>query len=283
MDYRRYARVLKWLTLSLFAYVAVVFVVDVHWSEVLRHTLLPDFKLGGDQLGMIVAIFGTTISPYLFFWQAEQEVEEMREHNGSHRLATTPRAAAPEIHRIQLDTYVGMGFSNLIGFFVLVTAAATLHQHGLTDIQTSAQAAEALRPIAGPATMAVFAAGIIGTGLLAVPVLAGSAAFAVGEALRWPVGLGRKPREAKAFYAVIAVATAIGVALNFVGLDPIRALVWAAVVNGVIAVPMMVVMMLMARNARVMGRLTIPPALLVLGWAATLVMAGVSLAMFVTG
>lgn len=279
MDYRRYAAVLKWLTLSLFAYVGVVFVVDVPWDEVVRHALLPDFRAGSEQLMTIVAIFGTTISPYLFFWQSEQEVEELHDHGNGHRLSVTPKQAGPEIHRIQIDTYVGMAFSNLIGFFVIVTAAATLHAHGVINIQTSAQAAEALRPIAGALTMVVFAAGIIGTGLLAVPVLAGSAAYAVGEALRWPVGLGRRPHEAKAFYAVVALATAVGVGLNFTDLDPIRALVWAAVVNGVIAVPMMVVMMHMAGRGRIMGRLTIPLPLKIIGWAATAVMAAATLAM----
>lgn len=282
MDYRRYAGVLKWLTLSLFAYVGVVFVVDVPWREVAYHTLLPDLRAGSDQLMTIVAIFGTTISPYLFFWQSQQEVEELQNHGNGQRLSVTPKQAGPEIHRIQIDTYIGMAFSNLIAFFVIVTAAATLNAHGITDIQTSAQAAEALRPIAGAATMFVFAAGIIGTGLLAVPVLAGSAAYAVGEALRWPVGLGRRPHEAKAFYGVVALATAIGVGLNFTDLDPIRALFWAAVVNGVIAVPLMVVMMHMAGRGRIMGRLTIPMPLKILGWIATAVMAAVTVAMIVS-
>jgi Mn2+/Fe2+ NRAMP family transporter len=256
-----------------------VFVVDVPWREVLLRAFVPDWSAGSDQLMMIVAIFGTTISPYLFFWQSEQEVEEMRNHGNGHRLAVTPKDAAPEIRRIQVDTYVGMAFSNLIGFFVIVTAAATLHAHGHTDIQTSAEAAEALRPIAGAATMFVFAAGIIGTGLLAVPVLAGSAAFAVGEALRWPAGLDHKPRAAKAYYAVIALATALGIGLNFTSIDPIRALVWAAVVNGIVAVPMMVVMMHMAVRKRIMGRLTIPWPLKLLGWGATGVMAAATIAM----
>lgn len=272
LDYRRYARVLRWLVLSLFAYVGVVFVVDVPWADVAVRTLFPDLLgLGSAGWVAVVAVFGTTISPYLFFWQSGQEVEDMEDRN-DRSLIVAPVPARSEMRRIRLDTLVGMGSSNLIGFFIVVTAAATLHAHGQTNIQTSAQAAEALAPIAGRLASIVFALGVIGTGLLAVPVLAGSAAYAVGEALKWPIGLARKPREAKAFYAVIAVATAVGVALNFTSIDPIAALFWSAVINGVIAVPLMVVTMLMARRTRIMGRFTVSTPLALLGWLATLVM-----------
>ena len=282
IPYHRYAGVLKWLTLSLFAYVAVVFVVHVPWDEVLLLAFVPGFASGTDAMVAIVAVFGTTISPYLFFWQAGQEVEEIRDHPGNKPLRRQLKRAKSELLRIRIDTYVGMGLSNLIGFFIIVAAGATLHANGVTDIQTSAQAAEALRPIAGPLTSTVFAIGIVGTGLLAVPVLAGSAAYAVGEALKWQIGLDRRPREAKAFYATIAVATMIGVMINFTNIDPIKALFWCAVINGVVAVPMMALMMDMVRRPLVMGRLTAPPVLQALGWLATAVMTVIVVSMFVT-
>jgi len=279
VPYHRYAGVLKWLTLSLFAYVAVAFVVHVPWADIAWLALVPGVR--PDTLVSIVAVFGTTISPYLFFWQAGQEVEELHDHHGKRALRRQLKDAPSELRRIRLDTYVGMAFSNIIGFFIIVAAGATLHEAGVTDIQTSAQAAEALRPIAGPLTATVFAFGIVGTGLLAVPVLAGSAAYAVGEALKWRIGLDRRPREAKAFYATIAVATAIGAGLNFTAIDPIKALFWCAVLNGVVAVPIMFVMMDMARRQKIMGRLTASHALLAVGWLATAVMVVMVGAMFV--
>jgi Mn2+/Fe2+ NRAMP family transporter len=280
--YERYVSILKWITVSLFAYVATVLVVDITWSDAAFHTLVPSIAWEKDYIVGIVAVLGTTISPYLFFWQASEEAEDERVTPGAEPLMAAPGQARSEIHRMRLDTYVGMGISNLIGLFIIITTGATLHVHGVTDIQTSAQAAEALRPIAGRFAFAVFAAGIIGTGLLAVPVLAGSAAYAVGEALQWPTGLARRPREAKAFYAVIALATLVGIGINFVDIDPIKALFWSAVLNGVIAVPLMVVMMIMTAEPAVMGAFTLPRPLWLMGWLATGVMGVTVLAMFWT-
>lgn len=279
ISYARYAALLKWTTLSLFAYVAVVFAVHVPWGAALYGAFVPHFVFDAPHAMAMVAVLGTTISPYLFFWQAGQEVEEQHRRHVK-ALCITPRNAGPELSRIRTDTIVGMGFSNLIALFIIIATAATLNANGVTDIRTSAQAAEALRPIAGQFTFALFAAGIIGTGMLAVPVLAGSAAYAVSEVFRWTEGLDRRPREAKSFYATIAVATLGGVALNFTALDPIKALYWSAVVNGVLAAPLMAVMMMIAMNPRIMGRLTLPRPMLVGGWLATFVMALVTVGFF---
>ena len=271
MSYTRYARVLKWTTLSLFSYVAVVFVAQVSWGQALVGTLVPRFTFDKDHAMALVAIFGTTISPYLFFWQAGQEVEEQHRRHVK-PLHVSPRGAGPELARIRTDTLVGMGFSHLTALFIIIATAATLHAHGVTQITSAAQAAEALRPIAGQFAFALFAIGIIGTGLLAVPVLAGSAAYAVSETFGWTEGLDRQPREAKAFYGVIALATMGGVALNFIGIDPMSALYWAAVVNGLLAPPLMVVTMLIARNPAIMGELVMGRRLEFGGWLATAVM-----------
>ncbi|MDO9059749.1 MAG: divalent metal cation transporter [Bradyrhizobium sp.] len=279
LSYPRYAAVLKWTTLSLFSYLAVVFVADVPWATALKSLVVPTIDLTGASAMAMVAILGTTISPYLFFWQAGQEVEEQHRHHAK-PLCISPKTAGPELARIRLDTIVGMAFSSLVSLAIVFATAATLHGHGVTDIATSAQAAEALRPIAGEFAFALFAMGIIGTGLLAVPVLAGSAAYAVSEVFGWAESLDAKPNDARAFYATIAVATLLGAALNFVGLDPVRALYWAAVVNGVLAAPLMAVMMLIVRNPKVMGRLTVSRAMAIWGWAATAVMAAASLAFF---
>ena len=279
LSYPRYAAVLKWTTLSLFSYVAVVIVADVPWPTALKSLVVPTVELTGASAMAMVAILGTTISPYLFFWQAGQEVEEQHRHHAK-PLCVSPKTAGPELARIRLDTIVGMAFSSLVSLAIVFATAATLHRHGVTDIATSAQAAEALRPIAGEFAFALFALGIIGTGLLAVPVLAGSAAYAVSEVFGWAESLDAKPNDARAFYATIAVATLLGAALNFVGLDPVRALYWAAVVNGVLAAPLMAVMMLIVRNPRVMGRLTVSRSMAFWGWAATAVMASASLAFF---
>jgi len=279
-DYRRYIAILKWLTLSLFAYVGVVLIVDMPWSEVLRGIFIPHIQLNADYLAVVVAVFGTTITPYLFFWQSTQEAEDVIANPDAQPLLVAPEQAHSEVKRIRFDTWIGMGFSNLIGLFILLTTAATLHVHGITDIETSAQAAEALRPLAGRLAFVIFALGIVGTGLLAVPILAASSAYAVGEALDWHIGLGRRPREARAFYTTLVSATFIGALMNFVDLSPIRALFWSAVLNGIIAVPMMFVMMHMASSQRIMGDYTIPTYLKRLGWAATGVMAFVVLAMF---
>jgi len=280
LSYPRYAAVLKWTTLSLFSYVAVVFVADVPWATALKSLIVPHIDWTGASAMAMVAILGTTISPYLFFWQAGQEVEEQHRHHAK-PLCVTPKTAGPELARIRLDTIVGMAFSSLVSLAIVFATAATLHSHGIVDVATSAQAAEALRPIAGEFAFALFALGIIGTGLLAVPVLAGSAGYAVSEVFGWAETLDARPNDARAFYATIAVATMLGAALNFVGLDPVRALYWAAVVNGVLAAPLMAVMMLIVRNPRVMGRLTVSRAMAIWGWMATAVMAAVSLAFFI--
>jgi NRAMP (natural resistance-associated macrophage protein)-like metal ion transporter len=280
--YRNYVAVLKWSSLALLAYVATALAVPVPWREVAWNTFIPTFSLKTDYVVAIVAVLGTTITPYCFFWQSSQEAEDQRVDPLAHPLLDAPEQAPANISRMRVDTYVGMGYSNLISWFIIVTTAATLHAHGITDIQTSAQAAEALRPIAGPFTFYVFSAGIIGVGLLAVPVLAGSSAYAVGEALGWATGLAREPLDAKAFYGAIAVATLIGIGFNFVGVDPIKALFWCAVINGVVAVPLMVVMMIMAMQPRVMGRFILPWPLWAMGWLCTAVMAVAVVIMFAT-
>jgi NRAMP (natural resistance-associated macrophage protein)-like metal ion transporter len=272
VSYVKYVRVLKWLTLSLFSYVGVVFVVDIPWAEVVRGTLIPALSLKADYITTIVAIFGTTISPYLFFWQASQEVEDLRAVKADKPLRSHPDQATRHMRRMKIDTFIGMGFSNLIAFFIMLTTAATLYAHGVTDIQSSAQAAEALRPLAGRFAFFLFSMGIIGTGLLAVPVLAGSSAFALAETFRWRRGLDLTPLRGSRFYGVIAASTLVGVGLGFTHIDPIKALYWAAVVNGVISAPIMAVMMLMSANPKVMGEFVIGPRLKVLGWAATAVM-----------
>jgi NRAMP (natural resistance-associated macrophage protein)-like metal ion transporter len=272
LDYKRYVAVLKWLTLSLFAYVGALAFAHISWGEALTGVLVPRFTWSGDYFTTIVAILGTTISPYLFFWQASQEAEDQRVDVTKRPLIDKHYGAQKEFHRIRADTIVGMAFSNLIALSIIVTAAATLHAAGKTDIQTSAQAAEALKPIAGAFAEIIFALGIVGTGLLAIPVLAGAAAYAVGEGLQWPVGLARKPKEAGAFYAVLALSAGIGIALNFTAINPISALYWSAVVNGVLAVPVMVLLMIMARRKDVMGRFVIGGPLYWLGWLSTAAM-----------
>ncbi|MGR9180495.1 NRAMP family divalent metal transporter (plasmid) [Rhizobium leguminosarum] len=280
ISYNRYVNVLKWLTLSLLAYVAVVLSVNVPWSDALYGVLVPQIVFDSDHAMALIAVLGTSISPYLFFWQAGEEVEEQhRQHRL--RLGANSHAAGPELARIRGDTLFGMGFSHLVALFIIIATAAALNANGITQIETSSQAAEALRPIAGDFAFAVFAAGIIGTGMLAVPVLAGSAAYAVAEMFRWREGLDRRPSEAKAFYATIAVATLGGVTLTFVGLDPIRALYWSAVVNGILAAPLMAIMMAIAMNPRIMGRLTLPRWMMFGGVLATLVMALASIGFFV--
>jgi NRAMP (natural resistance-associated macrophage protein)-like metal ion transporter len=273
MQYAQYVRVLKWLTIALFAYVATVFMVDVHWGQLAHDMVLPPLQWNVAYLTGIVAVFGTTISPYLFFWQAAEEVEDIDTKPMRDRLLRKPTQGRSALHRIGVDTLVGMGFSNIVALAIIVTAAATLNAHGITDVDSSAKAAEALKPIAGPFAFALFAMGIIGTGLLAVPVLAGSAAYAIGEAMKWPSGLARQPKEAMAFYATLAIATVVGVILNFLPIDPIRALYWSAVINGIIAVPVMVIMMLMAARTEVMGRFAIGGWLKGVGWLSTGVMA----------
>jgi len=282
VPFPRYSPILKALTFALLAYVATAFVVNVPWGEVAYRTLLPSISFQAAYVVAVVAVFGTTISPYLFFWQASQEVEEQRAAKGEEPLKNAPEQARMQLRRIQQDTYIGMGVSNLVAFFIMLTAIVTLHMHGVTDIQTSAQAAQALRPLAGDFAFALFAAGIIGTGLLAVPILAGSAAYAVAEAFQWKIGLGRPPLRARGFYTLLTIATLLGVALNFTSIDPIKALFWSAVINGVIAVPIMAVMMMLAVKPEVMGAFVIGRRLRILGWLATTVMALMVVAMIAT-
>jgi NRAMP (natural resistance-associated macrophage protein)-like metal ion transporter len=279
LPYRKYVLYLKWLTLGLLAYVATVFAVNVPWHEVAVRTLLPQFTWNNDSVTLIVAVFGTTISPYLFFWQASQEMEELRA-NGTKGMGTEDYAA--HMRRIKLDTLIGMGFSNLVAFCIILTTAATLATHGITNIQTSAQAAEALRPLAGELAFALFALGIIGTGLLAVPVLAGSAGYAVTESFRWPNGLDMKVLQAREFYAIISLATIGGMLLNFTPVDPIKALFWSALVNGVIAVPIMAVMMVLAHNKKIMGAYTLSTRHTVIGWVGVAIMLVAVVGMFMT-
>jgi len=279
--YERYVHFMKWTAVSLLAYVATALVVQVPWGQVVHDTFLPSFLPGTDYVVTIVAVLGTTITPYCFFWQSSQEAED--EHiKHAEPLLDAPEQGPREIGRIRFDTYLGMGYSNLISLFIIITTAATLHAAGVTDIQTSSQAAEALRPIAGLFTFVIFAVGIIGIGLLAVPVLAGSAAYALGEALGWPTGLERQPLDAKAFYAAIAVSTLVGIFINFVDLDPVRALFWSAVLNGIVAVPLMMVIMIMAMQRKVMGQFTLPWQLSALGWVCTAAMTIAVVIMFAT-
>jgi NRAMP (natural resistance-associated macrophage protein)-like metal ion transporter len=280
VPYHRYVKILKWLCVTLFAYVAVVFSVDIPWRQVAVGTLVPDLSLKSEYITAVVAIFGTTISPYLFFWQASQEVEDQEAAPGEEPLISAPTQARAQLSRISVDTYIGMGMSNVVAFFIILTTAVTLHVHGVKNILTAAQAATALRPIAGKFAFSLFSLGIIGTGLLAVPVLAGSAAYGVAEAMHWKFGMERKFSEAGRFYGVIAAGVLIGLAMNFIGVDPIRALFWTAVINGVVAVPLIVVIMLMASRASVMRQFVIPNYLKWGGWITAAFMTASALAMF---
>ena len=281
IPYKKYVSILRYLTLALFSYVAVVFLVNVDWLAALKNTVVPEIHLETDYLTMIVAVLGTTISPYLFFWEASEEAEEEEDNILSRPLNDAPEQAKSEFHRIDVDNLVGMGFSNIVAIFIMLATAATLHSSGILHIETATQAAEALRPLAGNSSFLLFALGIVGTGLLAIPVLAGSVGFAVGELAKAPIGLDKKPHEAKLFYGVIALATLIGFGLNILDVNPIAALVYAAVINGVVAVPLMILMMFMARNKKVMGAFTLPRWLYVLGWIATLVMLLAALGLFI--
>lgn len=276
-SYEKTVRIMKWLTMALFAYVAVILSVPVPWKEVFTEAVTPwvYFPKGvspNEYASMVVAVLGTTISPYLFFWQASQEVEDKRRRPEVANLRAHPEYAREHLARIKQDTFIGMIFSNIIALCIVIATAVTLNKHGITNIQTSSQAAEALRPVAGDFAFAVFALGIVGTGLLAVPVLAGSAAYAVSEVFGWKGGLSRGFKEARGFYVIIIAATAVGTLMSTLEVDPIKALVWSAIVNGVIAVPIMVVMMLIGQSKRRMGAFTISPRHRFFGWAATGVM-----------
>lgn len=281
IPYHRYVDVLKWLTFSLFAYVGIIFTVQLDWHEIVKGALLPRFELSRESLTLVVAVFGTTISPYLFFWQSSQEVEEEEaNHEGS--LLETPDQAPRQLERIAWETWAGMGMSNLVAFFIMLTTAATLHASGQTDIQSTEQAAQALKPIAGDFAFALFSIGIVGTGLLAVPVLAGSVAYAAGELFAWPTGLEHPPQKARGFYGVIAAAILLGIAVDLSPLDPIKALVWSAVVNGVIVVPVLVAMMIVASRAKQMGQFVATRTQRIFGWITTATMAIAAVAMFAT-
>jgi Mn2+/Fe2+ NRAMP family transporter len=281
IPYQRYAKYLKWLTLVLLAYIAVVFVVKVDWPGAWQGFVAPGLSLSADSFTMVVAILGTTISPYLLFWQSSQEVEEIDRRDEAHPLKRRPDEAPSELSRIRLDTFVGMAVSNIVAIAIMLSAAATLNAQGKTDITSAADAAEALRPVAGNLAFELFSLGIIGTGLLSIPVLAGSAAYAFGEAQGWKCGLENKPWEAVGFYSVIAAATLLGIAIDFSPLDPMKALVWSAVINGFVAVPIMAAMMLVGSRRTQMGQFTVSPLALMLGWTTTAVMAAAALGMTV--
>jgi NRAMP (natural resistance-associated macrophage protein)-like metal ion transporter len=273
VPYRRYAPVLKFMTLTLFAYVATALTVNIPWSTALLAAIWPGPTVNADYLLMVVAVLGTTISPYLFFWQASQEVEEMNQGKTRRPLRELTRGGVTELDRIGLDTTIGMIFSNVIAFSIILTTAAVLNANGITNINSATQAAEALRPLAGDFTFLLFALGIIGTGMLAIPVLAGSAAYGVSEAFGWPATLEAKAPDAAGFYTIIAAATVIGFGLGFTGIDAIHMLVWSAVLNGIVAVPIMAMMMVIVANSRLMGRFRARSSLIAIGWIGTGLMA----------
>jgi NRAMP (natural resistance-associated macrophage protein)-like metal ion transporter len=282
VPYTKYVPYLKWLTLALFAYIATAIVVGQPRWAAIRATFWPSISINGEYFTALTAVLGTTISPYLFFWQASQEAEDVGVNAKDQALKRAPEQAPAQLSRIRFDTYMGMALSNVVAFFIMLTAGVTLHTHGVLDIDTADQAAKALEPLAGRFAFMLFAAGIIGTGLLAVPVLAGSAAYALSEAFRWTASLEKKPGQAVRFYATIGVATVIGLVLNFIHLNPIKALFWSAVLNGLVAVPAMALMMMLTQNRKAMGKFTLPPYLRVCGWIATAVMLVASLGMFLT-
>lgn len=282
MPYDKYARVLKWLCMVLLTYFATAFVVHVPWLTALHATFFPKLSLSSGLVMSTIAVLGTTITPYLFFWQAQEEVENSKAARSEMPLKHAPRQAPGHLHRIRVDTYTGMAFSNIVAYVIVLTTACTLHAHGVTNIQTATQAAEALRPAAGRFAFLLFALGIIGTGLLALPVMAGSAAYAVGEAFDWTVGLNRAPTGAKRFYGVLAIAMVLGLGLNFLHLNPIKALFWAAVINGVVAAPIMALMMHIGQSSKVMGPFTLGTRNRILGWAATIVMVAAAAALLLT-
>jgi len=273
VPYRRYAPVLKFLTLTLFAYVATALTVNIPWDAALLAAIWPKPAINTDYFLMVVAVLGTTISPYLFFWQASQEVEEMNQGRKDPPLRNLTKGGDRELDRIKIDTTVGMIFSNVIAFFIILTTATVLNGNGITNISSAAEAAEALRPLAGDFTFLLFALGIIGTGMLAIPVLAGAAAYGVSEALGWRATLEAKPTNAIGFYMIIAAATVIGFGLNFTGISAIHMLVWSAVLNGIVAIPIMAMMMAIVANSRLMGRFKAKAWLVAFGWLGTALMA----------
>src|SRR5246127_3937946 len=286
VPYRKYARYLKWLTWSLFSYVVTAFIVHIPWAHALKATVIPSISLKPDYLMALVAVLGTTISPYLFFWQTSQEVEEVKVNAHESRLKKKPFQALEQFRRIAFDTRVGMAFSNIVAYFIILTTAATLHSAdpGVANrIRTAADAAKALQPLAGHFAFLLLALGVVGTGMLAIPVLAGSAAYAVSETFGWRASLESKPNRARKFYTVIAVATLLGVGLTLIGLDPIRALFLAALINGLVAVPVMALLMMISVKPAIVGEFHLPLYLRIVGWAATALMAAASLSFLVSG
>jgi Mn2+/Fe2+ NRAMP family transporter len=283
IPYHRYVVYLKWLTLSLLAYAAVLFTVHVPWGQVALRTVWPKFTPNSAAAAVIVGVFGTTISPYLFFWQASEEVEDMKERKGAPPLVRDARAAGRELRRIRWDTWSGMLYSNIAAYFIILATAVTLHVAGITDINTAAQAAGALRPLAGEFAYLLFALGILGVGLIGVPVLAGSAAYALCEAMGWTWGLERKATDARGFYGVIAVSVLAGLVIQYSPISPMKALFWSAVINGVVAVPLMAVIIVLVSKKAVMGDFTASRPLIILGWIATVVMGLAVVRMFIPG
>jgi len=283
IPYHRYVGFLKWLTLSLLAYAGVLLTVHIPWGEVAWRTFAPNLTFDSDAATTVVGVFGTTISPYLFFWQASEEVEDMMAHKGERALVSDPDAAVIELRRIRWDTWSGMFYSDITAYFIILATAATLHAAGLTHIETAAQAASALRPLAGDFAYALFALGILGVGLIGVPVLAGSAAYAVCEAMEWKWGLERKATDARGFYGVIAVSVLLGLVIQYSPISPMRALFWSAVINGVVAVPLMAVIIVLVSRKSVMGAYTSGKSIIVLGWIATAIMAAASIRMLIPG
>jgi Mn2+/Fe2+ NRAMP family transporter len=281
MPYRRYANILKWLTLSLLSYVALLFAVKIDWQQLLRGLAVPSLA-GPNAISTIVAVFGTTISPYLFFWQSSQEVEETEQDDDAQPLIEEPQQAPTALRGMRIDTFIGMAASNLVALAIIIATAATLHESGKTSINTAADAANALRPVAGDFAFALFSLGIVGTGMLAVPVLAGSAAYAIGEARGWNTGLDEKPWQAIGFYSVIGAATLLGIGMGYTSIDPMKQLFYSAIINGVVAAPIMAAMMWIASRRDAMGQFIVPVSLRFFGWAATAVMGAASIALFVT-
>jgi NRAMP (natural resistance-associated macrophage protein)-like metal ion transporter len=280
VPYHRYVHFLKWLTLSLLAYAAVLFTVSVPWSAVFWATLKPRFELNSDAAAMVVGIFGTTISPYLFFWQASQEVEDMNSRHQKNLLSESEGIAHSELKRISWDTWSGMLYSNLAAYCIILATAVTLHTAGITDINTAAQAAFALKPLAGNSAYFLFAIGILGVGLIGVPVLAGSAAYALSEVFGWNGSLEHSPRHAIKFYIVIALSVLGALGIQYSPISPMKALFWSAVINGVVAVPLMVAIMILASKRSVMGDFIASKSILCLGWSATIIMGIAALFLF---
>ena len=283
IPYHRYVNFLKWLTVSLLAYAAVLFTVHVPWGEVMQRTVWPTFTINADAAAVVVGIFGTTISPYLFFWQASEEVEDMHSKPGAVSLVSNARHAGAELRRIRWDTWSGMLYSDITAYFIILATAVTLNVSGIKDITTAGQAASALRPFAGDFAFILFAIGILGVGLIGVPVLAGSGAYALSEAMGWNSGLEKKPKDAIGFYTIIAVSVLLGLVIQYSPISPMKALFWSAVINGVIAVPLMVVIIMLVSKKAVMGRFTASRPIIILGWIAVAIMGAAAIAMFLPG